>query len=137
MKTKHNKDLVKAKRIIYTSIISHMYHPCRLPRICLVQWPAYRKEIISIERWHWGTNWRMWRYRTHIPCSYTSQRFLKSNNNLKKPNKDIMLTPLNSTSSRNQLKDLGHKDQGVYQQTKDKYLNCHYLVMFKEMYYAW
>ena len=75
-------------------------------------------------------------YRTQRPCNSTSQGFLKSKDNLKRSNKDIMLTPLNSTSSRNQLKDLGHKDQGVYQQTKDKYLNCHYLVMFKEMYYA-
>ena len=32
-KTKHKKDLVKAKRIIFISIGSHMYHPYRLLRI--------------------------------------------------------------------------------------------------------
>ena len=45
-------NLVKAKRIISASIGSHMYHPCRLPRICSIQLTTYTKERISTGRWH-------------------------------------------------------------------------------------
>ena len=49
VEAKQKKDIVKIKMSIYVSIGSHMYHPWRLPRICLMQWTTCMKMTLRTQ----------------------------------------------------------------------------------------
>ena len=40
-------------------------------RKCLIPYPAYLKQEISIGRWPWEINSKVWRFRSQRPCNHT------------------------------------------------------------------
>ena len=144
MKTKHKKDLVKSKRIIPVSTciilvdsqgyVQYNDQPVRRKEyqqkdgieepIEKCEDTELRDHAVPLHK-DFSNQRTTWRSQIKTSCSHC-WRFLKWWGMW------IVLVPRISR----RIQDIRINKDST-KQTKDRYLNCHYLVVFKEMYYAW